>query len=454
MFRNTKEVASEPHRKQARLLHKKDKLLVDMVHLLNDAGTVSVDELQQHQLEQVMLGLGKERRIELILRAVAAGRLDILCKLREPIEEGGYGWSLDVKALDGRTPVSVAASLEGRDILLHLLTPVASDGFGLSLDKVALDVLLGHSALNMRAVPGVMYRKKKLTRQHSFIEYTDPLTGAAEIYTHDSELGKGSFGSVRLFRCVNQPEKKVVLKQLHLNEDMSVSGVHMLNSVSQCGKEMLYMQMAYPDLKPFRYKHSIHRATRQLSSLFVMPFIPGLRLHEVIKDAHRPEHFFHLLFSVAKELQRIHALDIVHGDVKIFNIMVADLPGQGDVVPNYNVRFVDFGFACMVGRVKLPFVTHVIYQAPELFRANTTLPVAEFSQDVYSFGCIVYYAYTVARDKFPQIKEQYPGLIQYLKDFANRASSGDSVARPPLAEFISNLGLLMNIELKHRSQLI
>jgi serine/threonine protein kinase len=101
-----------------------------------------------------------------------------------------------------------------------------------------------------------------------------------------------------------------------------------------------------------------------------------------------------IMLYLASGLELIHACDIIHGDVKLENILVFSDPPNG-----FNVKYADFGFCCsdILGRREYHGTS--VLNAPEI-RLQVGSPAAEteldFKEaDVYSYGLA---AWEIAND--------------------------------------------------------
>jgi serine/threonine protein kinase len=85
--------------------------------------------------------------------------------------------------------------------------------------------------------------------------------------------------------------------------------------------------------------------------------------------------------EVADALEAVHAVDVVHGDIKPSNIFL--LPGD-------KIKLVDFGAARVIGAPSPTdgkiFVGTPGYLAPECVRGE----LADRRVDVYALGCVIY----------------------------------------------------------------
>jgi eukaryotic-like serine/threonine-protein kinase len=126
---------------------------------------------------------------------------------------------------------------------------------------------------------------------------------------------------------------------------------------------------------------------------YVMEYLPGLDLHEVVQRAGplEPGRAVHVLRQVCAALREAHTLGLVHRDVKPRNIVLTQRGGHHDVV-----KLLDFGLVrlCNPGAGDgLLTQTGVIlgtpgYMSPEQAAGETTL---DARSDVYSVGAVGYF---------------------------------------------------------------
>ena len=132
----------------------------------------------------------------------------------------------------------------------------------------------------------------------------------------------------------------------------------------------------------------IHYAGEQEGLLFfVMDFIHGTDLHEVLKKggALEPSRAVELLTQLASALDAAHARGLVHRDVKPANILITVRDGEE------HAYLTDFGIAkrfdTVAGlTVQGAVVGTVNYMAPEQITGGTT----DARTDVYALGCVFY----------------------------------------------------------------
>jgi len=131
-----------------------------------------------------------------------------------------------------------------------------------------------------------------------------------------------------------------------------------------------------------------------------------------------------ILKSIATELQRLHKLDIIHGDIYADNILI-----NGD----NEAYFIDFGLSKTVSdKAAVCTVKQKDYWPPE--RTNfdeheSNHPAPKPAQDIFSLGYLIQHFFLI------------PATANYTAtlDWAVRATNPEPSARPQLCELITIL---------------
>lgn len=224
---------------------------------------------------------------------------------------------------------------------------------------------------------------------------------------HDSglEIAHGSFGQVRTF--VNEQGEELAVKSpLGIVDDPNdFDGVNVVSSQD-------FFQKAYP-----AYPSSLTTSFGTFRQ--VMPKFPGVLLDEALANPTQA-YYVDVMLNVAKELNRLHEMNIVHGDIKGTNILVDGL----------DVYFIDFDFSYYADKqattTSLPHKS-CLHWPPE--RTSTQGNVdANTSQDVYSFAMLF-------DSRFLNKDFLDPHIASYLDLYGEQAAS-EPTSRPSLSAFI------------------
>ena len=282
--------------------------------------------LSQSQAE--FKNIDDEERINIILHAVMNNRENVLEEFVKPREDGGFGWDLNVKHKNGFTPVSMALRERNNNLLLRLVASNREGGFGLQLEKSVLRKLKDHPAYAMYSgIAAPRYRRNKPGKRYSSVTLVaqESESGIPDIETYMPEkfIGKGAYGSVRLFASQNTPSKKLVVKQsMMTSADEKLSGYSIFVDAHEANHELDFLKRAYPDDGPYKLKHYVINGGAGYDYRMVMPFVPGKTIDKTVLEARSPAECAQLLLAIAIEMQRIHELGIVHGDARPGNIII------------------------------------------------------------------------------------------------------------------------------------
>jgi serine/threonine protein kinase len=195
-------------------------------------------------------------------------------------------------------------------------------------------------------------------------------------YTVVRDLGRGSFGAVRLLRD-NETGREVAVKVISASLDFDTEGFM---------RELQCQALVHPCLLGL-VGFSLPTVGLDSSAKIAMEFMPGGNLQEVmasVAEKHPPAFWTptgiaKLCVGIALGLQFLHAKGIVHRDLKPGNILL-DLTGHP--------RVGDFGSAKSTESVTpTPNVCTPAYRAPEMLdnQAPHTTKV-----DSYAYGLILF----------------------------------------------------------------
>jgi Nif-specific regulatory protein len=115
---------------------------------------------------------------------------------------------------------------------------------------------------------------------------------------------------------------------------------------------------------------------------YTMEYVPGLPADRAIPPGDWPALFF-VAAGVAHALEALHAVGVVHGDLKPSNLLVVPGPRPGALPAS--VRLLDFGLAALGDEVQGHRGTPG-YAAPEVVRGEAPKPAA----DLYGLGSTLY----------------------------------------------------------------
>lgn len=174
----------------------------------------------------------------------------------------------------------------------------------------------------------------------------------------------------------------------------------------------------------------------------VTELVDGASLSDLVTARHRlaGEALVALARDTARALLDIHARDVVHRDLKPSNVMVAE----------DRTVLIDFGIAAHLDEIgELTSTGKVVgslpYLAPELLGAGRASPAS----DVFSWGCVVYFAATghapfsgdagTLVDRIRAEEADVRAVPGVVRDLVERALAKDARDRPSVPEILKDL---------------
>lgn len=291
-------------------------------------------------------------------------------------------------------------------------------------------------------------RDSGMAKSPSTIEILDALNGTPITTLKSANaLGKGSYASVRRF---SNNDISLAVKKPRRHSRACQSQDFVIGSSIEVNAEFYFLQKAYPDEYPYElFEYSEDNPAPDESFPFIhdyrmiIPFVPGCTLQNFMDTLHDFDSLAIVILNIALELQRIHDLGIVHGDISPRNIMV---------LPDLSIHFIDFDFAYF--KTELATVAEVknietCYFAPE--RLNTKMCPAHTSQDIYSLAYAMNLSVKRMRETVKQLEfiEKFPTIMTFISDGLSHAPED----RQPLSRLIESLSnTLFTPRLKHALQ--
>ena len=231
------------------------------------------------------------------------------------------------------------------------------------------------------------------------------------------DLGKGTNGEVKAF-VSSDCKKEYAVKTLPTGESYYASLVS--------GRDKF--KRTYPSLF---FEVAIERREWGISGIYsVMDVIPGFTCETIFSEKRASKAaLLDLLIGITEELERIHGLGVIHGDINPKNILVSYVKNAQQSVDRV-VRFIDFEWSYLLQECARTTTWMCSYFAPE--RQNQSVDPslsAHPNQDVYSL------AYMIV-----QLSHRYGvNWSSQLKDLLLRGTSFEPAERPSLAELLKGL---------------
>ncbi|KAF7333009.1 Protein kinase domain-containing protein [Mycena venus] len=262
----------------------------------------------------------------------------------------------------------------------------------------------------------------------------------------DRPVDAGNFGDVWKGVIEGQTQQET------LNVSLKIMRVYQKTEIKAAIKEfgceaVIWRQLSHPNLLPFLGLYYVEDRP-----CLVSPWIENGDLVQFLRGAPPDTDHTSLILDIAMGLAYLHNENIVHGDLKGKNILVA---------PSGAACICDFGLSSVVSSIRFtqsksggPSGT-ARWQAPELLSGDS---VNHYGSDIYAFGCVCYeilsgkvplhhlanaavavqVVYKGARPKRPEPwrdDEVYNGIWELMED----CWKTDPDARPTAAQIVQRL---------------
>lgn len=271
-------------------------------------------------------------------------------------------------------------------------------------------------------------------RRSSFIEISDPQSNEKPIIAVPmGVLGKGSHGIVRKF---GYHSTFFAVKKPHQALNVCLTSNSISDTMSALDIEMEFMRTAYPD-GTYDIKKFLDSETK-LDYRLIMPFVTGLTTYKATEALADPQTFAYIVLNIFLELQRIHDLNLVHGDAAPGNIIIDP--------DRLTAHFIDGAFSCQIGKKITVFAmknTEESYMPPE--RLNVNECEAHTAQDIYTVCWTIDYLMKRRKNLHPyfgDIGNDFPCIPAFIAKGLNK----NPAERPALKALIEELQPLLVME--------
>ena len=219
-----------------------------------------------------------------------------------------------------------------------------------------------------------------------------PFANVNAKYVKQQKLGQGAYGTVYLGYPVDNPNKKVAIKEIKV-----VAEELEKKNLVQATSELKQIVVEVDTLKDLA-KNGCHANILCYNDFFldltteylylVTDYIKGLTLTNFIPtllDRYQNNDFsysliFDLVLDLVDALDYVHSNGIIHGDIKPDNIMVKQ---EQDF---YQPILIDFGLSCLVNNTICSQRGSPLYMAPEAY----TTGLINKKSDIWSLGMSFY----------------------------------------------------------------
>lgn len=184
-------------------------------------------------------------------------------------------------------------------------------------------------------------------------------------------LGKGSFGQV--LRCFDHKTKtnvavKVIINTEYMRQqgEIEISILQHLNSIQGHENSSIIQSIDY-----FIFRNHIC-VSFEILGKNLFEFSKSLHSHQINNNQIKS-----IAFDLLSGLSFIHKNYVVHCDLKPENVLMCQ--------NSLNVKIIDFGSSCYIGRQRLQYIQSRFYRAPEVILGIPYGP----PMDIWSFACII-----------------------------------------------------------------
>jgi hypothetical protein len=283
------------------------------------------------------------------------------------------------------------------------------------------------------------YNISSITRRPSFLQCIHPESYEINQFfpTENPVLGKGKFGLVRVFE--DNKHQKIAVK----------SGWNKIKNTETLRREVKFNQIAYPEQfleldTAFFYAsvpqplHPNHITYRQS-----LPYLEGKQANTLMGQTTDLIKFAELTLRIAKELQRLHELGIIHGDFHLANVLIDEQP-DGKII----AHAVDFALSSLVSdesRSTFPHEKDLLCLPPELRNEHIKQIKPHPNQDIYTFAYAIDFLVQQRKD-CQQLRKQFPSIMIFL----TAAQNHEPTKRPSLSFFCTELEQELSQSLKNK----
>jgi ankyrin repeat protein len=245
----------------------------------------------------------------------------------------------------------------------------------------------------------------------------DKSTGQSIFFSPiDPPLGEGSYGMVR--RLANTSGETLAVKSN--KSDFSIERIE---------DELKFMQKAYPASNVYRL-FSFTRNIRDKKTQhyrYIMPDRKGEDFEVWATKEKSPYRLAQVISLIADELYRLHEIQIIHGDLIPYNILVSI---TGD---EYAIYFVDFGFTyASNGKMRTISSNSTDTRYPPERKNNSTKPSPR--QDIYMLGT-TFKTILFSHPSYDNLRLNYPSIHTFIIQSINN----NPEHRPSLKKFCDTL---------------
>ena len=224
------------------------------------------------------------------------------------------------------------------------------------------------------------------------------------------ELGRGSYGIVRLFQSAEGQE--IGVKSLR-EPVFDISKKERIHLAKELKREAEFNKRAYPEdnfSETFEFDYR-ENGKQIYNSRYLMPCAKGETAGLLIPQTTCPRQLAEITLQIAQELHRIHQIGIIHGDLNLKNIMINDCENKVFII-----RLIDFGCSSYMTEHSA-----VLYSPeslgrwipPEICVKKTTTVKPHPNQDVYALGFSLNAALN-NHSSYQELMQLFPSVNRFI----------------------------------------
>ena len=248
-------------------------------------------------------------------------------------------------------------------------------------------------------------------RRPSFYADINQETGEVDLFRPKRLLGQGQHAHVRMF--ANARGTSIAVKT-PLQQALGTSKESISNTMINYHNEYEISRRAYKNARTcqlFCDKKINALGEEKYELRSIMPHIHGEQVLTYLKRIQSPQELAQIILGITEALMRLHQAHIIHGDIKLDNIMIT-------THPRLEITFIDFGLAYLLTDETasiFPKDHNVNYLAPERFDYPRDI-APHTNQDVYSFAYNLRYYIIDTHPEGDELQLLYPSIANFAWD--------------------------------------
>ncbi len=279
-------------------------------------------------------------------------------------------------------------------------------------------------------------RYKCSGRRPSMFEKLDKRTGTYTVYKPFENIAEGGCGFVRSFK--SQCGQMIIVKSLNTGPVAIISQKQQQLLHEQLKKESNFHFNAYPDhmIQTFEFNHE--RQGRTLYEYrYIMPFYTGETAYHLLPQITCVRRIAEIIVKIAEELDRIHRIGIIHGDLNPSNIMIYFDENK------ITIQLIDFEYSYSINdQLAIAWSSDLsghYWFAPELCTEKHEVK-PHSNQDVFGFAFALNMMLP-SNPSYENLMQSFPSI----RAFICTALSEAPMFRPSLSEFNHQLTKELNL---------